>query len=140
MKGKIMTKPQNLLLRKPVSFSGSSSAIHMRNGSSNLTGIMSSLWQGEKDNALKLQSRNKRRHCYEARRLSCNLFCVFNILRCTFSQVKHQRLSVVCSHVSKMGFDLGFYVALQSLPAPNQSDAVFTLAAFLLLLSTQSLH
>lgn len=42
-----------------MSFSGSSAAIHMRNGSSNLTGIMSSQ-QGEKDNALKLQSRNKR--------------------------------------------------------------------------------
>lgn len=36
------------------------------------------------------------------------------------------------SHVSEMGFDLGFCVALQSLPAPNHRDAVFTLAASLL--------
>lgn len=36
------------------------------------------------------------------------------------------------SHVSEMGFDLGFYVALQSLSAPNHKDAMFTLAAFLL--------
>lgn len=112
---------------------------HMRNGSSNLTGIMSSRWQGEKDNALKLHSQNMRWHCYEAKwKISCNLSCVFNIQRCTFYQVKHQRLSVVHSHVSKMSFEFGILRSTPVTPCTkSQACRVYT-RRLTPLLSTQS--
>lgn len=47
-------RPKILSLRRLVSFSGCSAATQMRNSSSNLTGMISSVCQEERDNVLEL--------------------------------------------------------------------------------------
>lgn len=61
-------------------------------------------------------------------RILCNFF-FFSILNILYKevyiyQVKHQRLFVLSSHVRKVGFDLGFYIALVS---SKEADSSYSL-------------
>lgn len=123
-------RPRILLPRKLVSFSGCSAATHMRNSSSNLTGMTSSVWQEERDNVLELLRQNKEKMTvYKAGSISSVIsffLATLNVLYkvvCIY-QVKHQRLFVVSSHVWKVAFDLGFYIALVS---SKEADSSYSL-------------
>lgn len=114
------------LLRNLVSFSGCSAATQIRNSSSKLTGINSSVWQrAKKRQTMSLNYLEGKRN------LSCNLspfffFSIYNGLYqvvCTY-QVKHRHLFVVSSHGRKFGFDLGFYIALVSSKEADSSHSL----------------
>lgn len=117
-------RPRILLLRKLVSFSGCSAATHMRSSSSNLTGMVSSVWQEETDNVLDSLRNDSVK---SKQQILCNFPPpILNVLCqvvCIY-QVKHQRGFVVSSHVWKAGFDLGFYIALVS---SKEADSGYSL-------------
>lgn len=56
-------RPRILLLRKLVSFSGRSEATQVRNSSSNLTGMISSVWQEKENNFIELLRGRKKMQC-----------------------------------------------------------------------------
>lgn len=131
--GRSPQRPRILLLRKLVSFSGCPPATHMRNSSSNLTGINLSVW--EEKIMFFYCSNGKRNYSVKSSHkifcLSLSLLFFFSLRFAVLSsnvhilyQVKHQRLFVVSSHAWKVGFDLGFYIALV---ASNEADSSYSL-------------
>lgn len=137
-------RPRILLLRKLVSFSGCSAATHMRSSSSNLTGMVSSVWQEETDNVLDSLRNDSVK---SKQQILCNFFLFFpppNSQRSLSSSVHipGQTSTRLCCELPCVEGWLWFGILYSTcllqrsgfrlFPAPNHRDAMFTLTALLL--------